>query len=532
MSALPDIRQTCNDARRVAAHLQSNWCYDPFQPAANRRVTSGLACLCALYRHICSYLPEEEWPAIDKDTAHRAVLSFLWADFNQHRDDTDPIGVAFNDALRSMQEELAPGLREKNDSSFEALRRGKVMGKILWEDEKFQLYQPLYFSLAGSTDWIEPKQAISKPDGRAQQGLLVWGPDEAASSMESFVQAHLSIITPWEKGIRLLALFNAPRVIQVNVTAGEGTNLSIDSAYRFTVQIPGQGAQGADSAHEPHSYVLIAAVRLRSDHTAVHADTIRLFDLNGVECMPFQSRALPGRESWGFKLSDPLPVGQPFALFYHKTTGHIRDRPSEPVMPEPDAGWHDRFDRALKIDQDWFAEISDGAVDDSEDEGEVPEAGVAPTPRLPRRYLPTFLPPSQPGQHQRDPGGPMASETAEQKQAPATDGQPPSERRPPEQAAEQKSKSKSKKRKSRGGSQQGHSYQQELHGDRDEDSDRRSSRPRRDQQSGPPPIRPPSPRSDAHRSRSGRSSRGQQYRPTYPNNLDTNLRRDWRHDGR
>lgn len=348
MDSLQDIRSVWNNIGSIAVNLQKTWPSDALVPSEGRELIAGIDALCTLYRRVYVHVPEQQWPDQNSTGSLAKVLKYFWGDFNLDRTSPEAISRAREAALEVLQSTLSrtPG---QDTRAFEVLCRSHAMTDLFWKDEEFQFYQPICTREKGTEVWTQGEHFVT-PEQRASLSVQTWDTSKE-DTIQSFMDGRVMrpLVVKEDDIKEGAAFFNAPRIIQVNFTIGKWVSLSLEEIYKFTAR-----------AGKEYSYIFVAVVRLRNPAVGIHSDTIRTFNLEGMECLPQPSGSMHGRESWGGSIRSDLPEGQSFAVFYHRAIeGECPERPYEAVFPQPDSGWETKLDTALQLNAELSGEDED-----------------------------------------------------------------------------------------------------------------------------------------------------------------------------
>lgn len=310
MEEFHDIRETWTIHELTPLEMRKQWPSDPLLPAVpgqDHARTSGIDVLCVLHRFLLSLFSEQEWHIVRgiKDEGN-PVVAYFFADFSAPRYlPADATLVRARDAaLRAAQAGLDDSVPEDERYSFAALIRSSAVRSMFLDTSHFHLYEYEYSKLGSpSFRWTEVHDTRSDAE-KSLVGVLEWDPAQHPSiqSLADSIEATKDV----SRLGRERYVCRDPTFIQVVVKAAAGSGVTLSNSLRFTVS----GMLRTDT-----EYLLCAAVRTRDAALGISSDSVRLWR-DGIEVIPRIAEESDPRQTWGFKVTDELPAGQTFILFY------------------------------------------------------------------------------------------------------------------------------------------------------------------------------------------------------------------------
>lgn len=366
MSKIPDVRGNYLEAVEM---LQTQWPSDPSRPSPLRAQESGIDCLAILYRFLHASLSLKHWPPVEAEGS--AILRYFWANLGHMEDDGGPDRDQLRQAALAQIQSTMGGA----DAGFAALCESPAMMKLVWARYEFCFYGAFWSRAEGTEVWTE-RPDLQTPTELAHSGRLDWDP-ESHPVLQEFVDQSKEIYSEMVNGkgtrVEYKCVMNEPLLVQIRLAVRQGVRVSLGDAHRFTAvtmrpgdsdpAVPGTTNVYAYDAARSYGYVLVAAVQTREPALGADSDTIRVFATDGEECVPMNTAATTGGESWPPSVSDPLPEGRTFLLFYRRVSqlvsGGLVDAARE-ANQRPMAAL---VDRKFAEDEEWFRAVSDAGAE-------------------------------------------------------------------------------------------------------------------------------------------------------------------------
>lgn len=307
MATFSDVRVLYGEDEDLSAEaLMRNW---PCIPGETVDSISGLDCAVVLLRVIMAQLHGVDRPKMVVDAG--AVDRFLWAVYNGRAD-------RYEETLQRMRFAAFAEIVEQQGNltpSFTQICRGPMMVDALWNHptDNFQLTHP------------EVTLTLGVPGGRitkdllaiAREGTLAWD-GVIPGRVEQLVNGVTSMRSEGRNTV--YNHLNCAWILQVDLVQGQGHNTLLNM-WRFEATVSVRGRLEASDRpwgfhQQKQCYAILAIVRCRDPPHRL-TDAIRVFDIDGEEVLPDLATNNPVAY-WGFRLHEPIPVGERLQIFYRK----------------------------------------------------------------------------------------------------------------------------------------------------------------------------------------------------------------------
>ncbi|KAJ4417882.1 hypothetical protein N0V82_005939 [Gnomoniopsis sp. IMI 355080] len=304
-TSFPDLRSEFDDDTLMAtAVLWRNW---PCIPGETVDELSAFDCLVVLARAIWGTVKTEAKPKQSQNPD--ALEQYIWTYFKRTLTDHEQI----KERMRSAA--FAQIMEQSGTASptFSEMCRGSMMVDTIWNHPwgSFLLRYPVLmagFDAPGG-------RVIQQGAALAKEDVLPW--DGVSPSTVTQLVNNVTC-RKFDGRNTVYTYLNRPHVLQVDLVQSESRN-SLLNLWRFQADVsvsePVEDSEGSwRYRQEKKAYVILAIVRCRNPPHRL-ADNIRVFNTGGDEMLPDLAKT-SSMPSWGFKLNDPIPVGERLHIFY------------------------------------------------------------------------------------------------------------------------------------------------------------------------------------------------------------------------